>query len=77
MFATLVTGYGVIDEYVGPFLTETREFSLGTIGVDLRIAVCDAYDRHGSRASTAGAFVARHRGVVCARHARSCRTARV
>jgi len=33
MFATLVTGYGVLDEYVGPFLIETREFSLGAIGV--------------------------------------------
>ncbi|HTK97045.1 MAG TPA: MFS transporter [Pseudomonadales bacterium] len=33
MFATLVTAYGVLDEYVGPFLIETREFSLGAIGV--------------------------------------------
>jgi MFS family permease len=33
MFASLVTAYGVLDEYIGPFLTETRSFSLGAIGV--------------------------------------------
>jgi MFS family permease len=33
MFAGLVTVYGVLDEYVGPFLTETHAFSLGAIGV--------------------------------------------
>jgi MFS family permease len=33
MFAALVTGYGVIDEYVGPFLAEKPAFSLGIIGV--------------------------------------------
>jgi len=33
MFATLATAYGVLDEYIGPFLTETHEFSLGAIGV--------------------------------------------
>jgi len=33
MFALLVTVYGVLDEYIGPFLTETHEFTLGAIGV--------------------------------------------
>ena len=33
MFASLVTAYGVLDEYIGPFLTETHAFSLGAIGV--------------------------------------------
>jgi hypothetical protein len=31
--ATLVTAYGVVDEYIGPFLKETPKLSLGTIGV--------------------------------------------
>jgi len=33
MFATLATAYGTLDEYIGPFLTETHAFSLGAIGV--------------------------------------------
>ena len=33
MFAALVTGYGVVDEYVGPFLKEKPAFSLGTVGL--------------------------------------------
>ena len=33
MAATLATAYGTLDEYVGPFFTETRAFSLGEIGV--------------------------------------------
>jgi MFS family permease len=33
MFAGLATAYGVLDEYVGPFLNETHAFSLGAIGV--------------------------------------------
>lgn len=33
MFATLVTGYGVVDEYIGPFLKEQPGFTLGTIGI--------------------------------------------
>ena len=33
MFASLVTGYGVVDEYVGPFLNEKPAFTLGTVGV--------------------------------------------
>jgi len=30
--ATLVTAYGVVDEYIGPFLDETPQLSLGAIG---------------------------------------------
>ena len=33
MFASLVTGYGVIDEYLGPFLNEKPAFTLGTVGL--------------------------------------------
>jgi MFS family permease len=33
MLATLATAYGTLDEYIGPFLTDTRAFSLGEIGV--------------------------------------------
>jgi len=33
MAATLATAYATLDEYVGPFFTETRAFSLGEIGV--------------------------------------------
>ena len=33
MFATLVTAYGVIDEYLGPFLNEKPAFTLGAVGL--------------------------------------------
>lgn len=33
MFAALVTGYGTVDEYIGPFLDEKPAFSLSTVGV--------------------------------------------
>ncbi len=33
MFAVLVTGYGVLDEFIGPFLAETGSFTLGSIGI--------------------------------------------
>ena len=33
MFAALITGYGVIDEYIGPFLNERPGFALRTVGV--------------------------------------------
>ncbi len=33
MFATLVTAYGVTEEYIGPFLTETPKLSLGNVGI--------------------------------------------
>jgi MFS family permease len=33
MFATLVTAYGVVDEYIGPLFNEKPGFDLGDIGV--------------------------------------------
>ncbi len=33
MFATLVTAYSVTEEYIGPFLTETPNLSLGNVGI--------------------------------------------
>ena len=33
MFATLVTAYGVVDEYIGPLFNEKPGFDLGRIGI--------------------------------------------
>ena len=71
MFAALVTGYGVVDEYVGPFLDRKTGVQLGIDRCRLRCGVRDAHVGMEARAPTAVAFVARHCAVVCSRRART------